>query len=101
MKPSEALRRGAEQISKGWNQGGLAIDFEGHLVSPESSEAFGWCAVGGVEAVNNGFSYAVRMLYEELSGRSLIQDNDHPETTQGDMILAMLLAAEILEGQGN
>ena len=100
MKPSEFIREAMEYVSLGWTQGTLR-DLDGSVCM-----LGGLCEVSQMKDVENEaqlFNTAFKILHKtvkELGFTTVPQMNDHPDTTQQDVLIAMEKAAIKLEELG-
>lgn len=77
-----------------WTQRVLARDENGTYVPPESDRARCWCALGALE-------YFGAPGFIDNEARDWLGDgigclNDRPDTTNADMVNALLLVAELI-----
>ena len=89
----KVLAAAIECLDRGWNQGEEALDAEGNPVSPISTRACSWCAIGAIEAAiratcpRHGYEFESNIrdrIIEDMRGSNpdtLWEWNDHPDRT--------------------
>lgn len=100
----DVLRAGRERVARGWSQNYFARDAAGNGCPVNSRKAKCWCAVGAVYAAATTHPVrtpALERLREALPGASRTGEvewfNDHPLTTQADVLALFDRAIAALE----
>lgn len=101
MKPSEILRKGAELYRSGeigHCKGSYARRADGTIGIPDHKDTVECCAIGmlmRLKARHSLFPFLSRLTLEPV-----IEWNDRPETTIGDVIALFEQAAALAESEG-
>jgi hypothetical protein len=93
---ADVLRRAAERVRHGWCQGSATrTDADGRTVA--------WCAWGAIyhscawKSSATAYNAARELFITRLEGREIGEWNDAPERTQGEVVAALLAAADAAE----
>ncbi len=99
MKQSEVLRAAAAVVAKGWCQEQLAKDKDGKVAPVRSDAACQWCLLGALDKSRSdgpdGWTYL-----NNVTGINPIKWNDAEGRTQGEVVAALVQAAELAESEG-
>ncbi len=90
-------------VSKGWTQKNFAVNQFNEIVDCDDSDAVAWCMTGDiVRAEKDGtITYEQRLklnkiIRDKLNIETCLQFNNHPETTQEQVLQIMQYAEELL-----
>jgi hypothetical protein len=107
MTPQEVLTKAAELLEANptaWTQKWLARNAEGNNTSPRNPNACSWCALGAIAKVQNLpdapqlYNPAAKLLASYL-GISIVDWNDNPVRTRGEVAHALRSAAKSVTSQ--
>ena len=89
MTTKEILQEAHSYIEKGWTQKAYARDAGGKPVDAKDPDACSWCAVGALQVANSEQGRLVELwrFLDSFIDQPLSSGfNDHPETTQDDVL---------------
>ena len=106
---AELLREARALIERGWTQDVMACDKDGEEIDSCDDRAAQWCAVGAIERVTAGgaHNHYREMRVALTAARPVNKDrftttigwNDHPLTTQSEVLETFDRAIAAAEGE--